>query len=215
MTRRTKSPAASAGASSASVDESIDASTQLAKGSTLRATLAFVDSVAGADAVARVLQALPAAARPRVQAAAPTDEFPFALWTALSAATDAVIGAEVPDWPERAGAHAIDSFGVQLYGGILRKASPLEFVTQSVSLFRLFYHPGDMKVVEQEVVGERGGRVVLRLVGFGHDSPIFCRRQTGGLEQALRLAGGTRPDVRHVRCALVGDAFCEWALRWE
>ena len=147
--------------------------------------------------------------------AAPTDEFPFALWTRLSAATDAVIGEAVPDWPERAGAWAIESTGLQLYGGILRKQSPIEFLTQSVSLFRLYYQPGDMKVVEHEAVGERGGRGVLRLVGFDHGSAIFCRRQTGGLRQAVALAGGERPRVRHVRCVLEGDAFCEWELRWQ
>ena len=190
------------------------AAAQVAKGSTLRATLAFVESVAGADAVARVLEALPARERRRVLEATPTDEFPFALWSRLSDATEQVIGGSVPDWPERAGAHAIESYGVQLYGGILRKASPLEFVNQSVSLFRLYYHPGDMKVVEQEDVGERGGRVVLRLIGFTHESPVFCRRQTGGLERALSLAGGEKPRVRHVRCALEEDAFCEWELRW-
>lgn len=212
MTRRTPTspePAVAAG------EPTADPSAQVAKGSTLRATLAFVESVAGEAAVARVLEALPPAERGRVLAAAPTDEFPFALWTRLSEATERVIGGEVPDWPERAGAHAIDSFGVQLYGGILRKASPLEFVTQSVSLFRLYYHPGDMKVVEQEALGERGGRVVLRLLGFAHESPVFCRRQTGGLERALSLAGGEQPRVRHVRCALEGDAFCEWELRWS
>jgi hypothetical protein len=190
------------------------ASGQVAKGSTLRATLTFVEEVAGAEAVARVLDALPARERKRVREAAPTDEFPFALWARLSDATEAAIGTMVPDWPERAGAHAIDSFGVQLYGGILRKASPLEFVNQSVSLFRLYYHPGDMKVVEQEEVGERGGRVVLRLLGFDHGSRVFCRRQTGGLQRALAIAGGERPQVRHVRCGLEGDAFCEWELRW-
>ena len=192
-----------------------DVAAQVAKGSTLRATLAFVESVAGEAAVTRVVDALPARERRRVREAAPTDEFPFALWSRLSAATDVVIGAAVPDWPERAGAHAIESYGVQLYGGILRKASPLEFVTHSVSLFRLYYHPGDMRVVEQESVGETGGRVVLRLVGFAHDSPLFCRRQSGGLMRALALAGGERPQVHHVRCALEGDAFCEWELRWS
>jgi hypothetical protein len=186
----------------------------VAKGTTLRATLEFARSVGGDPAVARVLGALAPDERRAVLEATPTDELPFALWARLSEATDAAIGHEVPDWPERAGAHAIESFGLQLYGGILRKASPLEFVTQSVSLFRLYYQPGDMKVVEEEPVGERGGRVVLRLVGFEHRSPIFCRRQTGGLVRALEVAGGAQPRVRHVRCALEGDAFCEWELRW-
>ena len=187
---------------------------QVAKGSTLRATLAFAASVAGEGAVQRILAALPEPERARVRDAAATDEVPFAVWRALSDATEAAIGAAVPDWPERAGAWAIESTGVQLYGGILRKATPIEFLTQSVSLFRLYYQPGDMKVVEHEAVGERGGRGVLRLDGFDHGSPVFCRRQTGGLRQAVALAGGEQPRVRHVRCALEGDAFCEWELRW-
>ena len=194
---------------------SAPAGEQVAQGSTLRATLAFAASVAGEGAVQRILAALPEPERARVRDAAATDEVPFAVWRALSDATEAAIGAAVPDWPERAGAWAIESTGVQLYGGILRKATPIEFLTQSVSLFRLYYQPGDMKVVEHEAVGERGGRGVLRLDGFDHGSPIFCRRQTGGLRQAVALAGGENPRVRHVRCALAGDAFCEWELRWR
>ena len=187
----------------------------IAKGSTIRATLDFVATVSGVEARDRVLATLGARDRKRVREAASTDEVPFALWLRLSEATDRVLRDTVPDWPERAGARAIESLGVQLYGGILRKATPLAFATQSVSLFRLYYHPGDMKVVESEATGERGGRVVLRLVGFEHGSPFFCRRQTGGLAQAVAIAGGERPRVRHVRCALEGDAFCEWELRWE
>jgi hypothetical protein len=185
-----------------------------AKGSTIRATLEFVESVVDVAARDAVLARLPARDRRLVAKLAATDEVPFALWLRVSDATEAVIGASMPDWPERAGARAIESLGVQLYGGILRKASPLAFATQSVSLFRLYYHPGDMKVVETESLGERGGRIVLRLVGFPHASRHFCRRQTGGLAKAVEIAGGERPRVRHVRCALEGDAFCEWDLAW-
>jgi hypothetical protein len=28
-------------------------------------------------------------------------------------------------------------------------------------------------------------------------------------------AGGSEPRVTHVRCALEGDAFCEWELTWK
>ena len=54
---------------------------------------------------------------------------------------------------ETAGAYAIDSVGQQLYSGLLRKASPMEFVTQSVSLFQLYYAPGDVVAVEVESSG--------------------------------------------------------------
>lgn len=48
----------------------------------------------------------------------------------------------------------------------------------------------------------------------GATDPLFCRRQTGGLPRAIDIAGGSRAQVRHVRCELLGDAFCEGALRW-
>ncbi|HEX8904171.1 MAG TPA: hypothetical protein VF771_04975 [Longimicrobiaceae bacterium] len=182
----------------------------LAKGSTLRATLDFVRNDQGAAALARVLARLPDERRRDVERAATTDEVPFDLALDLWRAADMELGAADPAWIERAGAQSIESFGVQLYGGILRKASPTEFLTQSVSLFQLYYSPGNMEVVESEP-----GRAVLRLVGFDAADPLFCRRQTGGLRRAVGLAGGADAVVRHVRCAAPGDAFCEWELRWR
>jgi hypothetical protein len=180
-----------------------------AKGSTLRSTLRYVEAEHGADAAAGVLERLPADERRRVEAAGPMEEIPVELLRALWDAVEAAIGRRDPGWPEKSGAYSIQSMGVQLYGGILRKRDPLEFLSQPVSLFRLYYQPGNMEVVESEP-----GRAVLRLVGFPGD-PVFCRRQTGGLLRAVELAGGVHPTARHVRCSVEGDAFCEWELRWE
>lgn len=181
-----------------------------ARGAAVRSTLDFLRAEIGATAHRRALAALDRACCARLEAAAPGDEVPFADLVALWRAADDVCRAEHPDWMERAGAYSIALRGAQLYGGILRKASPREFLTQSVSLFQLFYHPGDMEVVE-----ERVGYAVLRLVGFDPMDRLFCRRLTGGLRESLRIAGGERPVVTHVRCAGEGDAFCEWELRWE
>jgi hypothetical protein len=181
-----------------------------AKGSTLRSTLAFVASHGGPAAVDRVLRRLPPDERRKVESAASTDEVPMELLRSLWRAVDAELGADDPRWVEKAGAYSIESSGVQLYRGILLKKSPIEFLTQRVSLFRLYYQPGDMVVVEEEP-----GRAILRLVGFDPGTPIFCRRQTGGLLRAVQLAGGLHASVRHVRCAAEGDAFCEWELRWD
>ncbi|HKG95855.1 MAG TPA: hypothetical protein VKA84_28345 [Gemmatimonadaceae bacterium] len=182
----------------------------IAKGSTLRATMEFVRGEHGSEALEQVLARMPAEERGKVERAAPTDELPFDLALELWRATDAVVGERDPGWMERAGEQSIESTGVQLYGGILRKSTPTEFLTQGVSLFQLYYHPGNMEVVEAEE-----GRAVLRLVGFDHPDPLFCRRQTGGLRQALTLAGGTSATARHVRCVNEGDAFCEWELGWK
>lgn len=180
------------------------------RGSTLRATLAYVAEACGEERAEAVLGRLEPDVRRRVETAGDTDELAFDLNLALWRAVDEEIGEEVPDWPERAGAFSIASSGQEHYGGILRKASPREFLTQPVSLFRLYYAPGDM-----EVVREDPGRIVLRLVGFGRADPLFCRRQTGGLRRALELAGGEDAAVRHVRCSHESDAFCEWELAWS
>ena len=181
----------------------------MAKGSTLLATLDFVEREAGAEVRERVLARLDDAARARVAGCAPTDEFPLGVAVELWRAVEAELGATDPTWMERAGAHSIESMGVQLYGGILKKASPQEFLTQGISLFQLYYHPGNMEVVEQAP-----GRAVLRLVGFDVTDRLFCRRQTGGLRQALAIAGGDAATSRHVRCTQEGDAFCEWERGW-
>jgi hypothetical protein len=180
-----------------------------ARGSTARATLEFVRRAHGDDVEFRVLMALPATQRARLTTIDSRDELPYADVLALWHAVDAAVGAHDPQWIERSGAFSIESLGMQLYSGILRKRSPREFLTQSVSLFQLYYAPGDMEVVEEEA-----DRAVLRLRGFDSEDRLFCRRQTGGLTGAIALAGGERPRVKHVRCTHEGDAFCEWELIW-
>ena len=180
------------------------------KGSVVRSTLAFVRAERGEGAVAELLEAFPPDRRQRLTAAEPTEEIPFAFVRELWESVDALLGAVDPKWSERAGAFSIESAGVQFYGGILKKSNPTEFLTQSVSLFRLFYRPGDMEVVFAEP-----GAAVLRLVGFDAGTRLFCQRQTGGLRLALALAGGTAANARHVRCVTEGDAFCEWELAWR
>ncbi|HVF40380.1 MAG TPA: hypothetical protein VM939_10800 [Gemmatimonadaceae bacterium] len=183
-----------------------------ARGSTIMATLEFLSSEKSASVVQRVLAALSKDERTRITTLSATDEVPLTLPSRLWRAVDAEIGKEDPGWAERAGAFSIELRGVQSYGGILKKTTPAEFLTQHVSLFKLYYHGGDMKVVERQ-----GNRATLRLLGFeaADRDQLFCRRQTGGLERALSISGGKSAKVRHVRCAVEGDAFCEWDVRWD
>lgn len=183
--------------------------TASAKGATVRGTLSYIERLAGRDGVERVLAGLSPADADALRDVQPIDDVPYERVVSLWDAADQQLRATHPDWAERAGGFSIESLGVQLYGGILRKPTPTDFLTQSVSLFRLFYSPGDMTVVQEEPA-----TAVLRLVGFDPRTSVFCRRQVGGLGRALELAGGDAPHVRHVRCALLGDAFCEWEMRW-
>lgn len=186
------------------------ATTATARGSTVQATLQFIRDTHGAERLATIMRTLDDETRGQVERAATGDELPYAVLLSLWRAADDVLRDGDADWMEQAGAFAIESLGQQLYGGLLRKASPLEFVTQSVSLFQLYYAPGDMVPVEVDA-----SRAVLRLVGFPAIGPLFCRRQTGGLRRAAELAGGQGVRVTHVRCEHEGDAYCEWEVRWE
>ncbi|MBL0173006.1 MAG: hypothetical protein IPP90_20330 [Gemmatimonadaceae bacterium] len=181
-----------------------------AKGSTARGTYAYVKDCLGSSGLDTVRARLDAATRARLDTVEATEEIPYPYLVALWEVIDEVLGGRYPQWAEDAGAFSIDSVGVQLYGGILRKASPSVFLTQSISLFRLYYHPGDITAVE-----EVAGRAVLRLLDFDPITRLFCRRQTGGLRRAVELAGGDSARVRHVRCSIEGDAFCEWQLEWH
>ena len=181
----------------------------VAKGSALRATLSFIEASAGAAALAQVKERLPDDVRAQVERVSATDEIPFRLLREVWHVADQVMSPIDATWMEKAGAHSISSVGAQLYGGIIKKGSPLEFLTQPIKLFRLYYHGGDMQIVEQEP-----SRAVLRMVDFDEPDVLFCRRQTGGLKTAVELAGGRNVNVRHVRCANEGDAFCEWELSW-
>jgi hypothetical protein len=182
----------------------------IAKGAALRATLAYMESSAGAETLAAFMTRLPAELRERVETVVSTDEIPFALLLDVWRRADEVMRPLDAAWVEKAGGHSIRSLGSQMYGGIIRKGSPAEFLSQPIKLFRLYYHPGDMHIVEMEP-----GRAVLRMVDFDEPDPLFCARQTGGLRATLELAGGRNPDVRHVRCANEGDAFCEWETTWQ
>ena len=187
-----------------------DQSLPLARGSAARATLDYIREIHGDAVLGEILERVEPSARTEVTGAETTAYLPYSQVLALWNAADGVLAATAPDWMERAGGYAIESLGQQLYGGLLRKSSPVEFITQSVSLFQLYYSQGNMSPVEIEP-----GRAVLRLVGFDALGPLFCRRQTGGLRRATELAGGSDVSVRHVRCAHEGDAFCEWELRWR
>lgn len=181
-----------------------------AKGSTLIATMDFVKTEKGSDVLDSIMKRLPEGDSQTINKCAPTAEIPLDLLLSLWRAVDEEIRDSDPQWVERAGGHSIEFTGVRLYSGILRKASPMEFLTQRISLFRLYYHPGNMELIE-----EHDGYAVTRLVGFDQADPLFCRRQTGGLRRALREAGGDEPETSHVRCVNEGDAFCEWELRWR
>ncbi|HZK79006.1 MAG TPA: hypothetical protein VFC35_08860, partial [Gemmatimonadaceae bacterium] len=118
-----------------------------AKGSALIATMDFVSSEKGPEVLASVMNRIADGDRKTIEGCSPTVEIPLDLLLTLWHAVDDELRDTDPEWVERAGGHSIEFTGVRLYSGILRKASPMEFLTQRISLFRLYYHPGNMELI--------------------------------------------------------------------
>lgn len=182
----------------------------LARGSTVSSTLEFLRELTGKEGVAATLGAMAPGDRRLVSNVRDKDDVPYRALLALWRAADETLGESDPHWIERSGSWAIEQGGMRSYSGLIRKPSPIEFLTQQISLFHLYYRPGDMVVVEQ---GK--GRAVVRLVDFQPSDTLFCRRLSGGWVAALRIAGGKDVSCVHSRCSLEHDLFCEWELRWS
>jgi hypothetical protein len=180
------------------------------RGSTLHSTIEYLERVLSPSACETVLARLAPEERELLSRVAVTDDVPYHVALSLWRSADLALSSLDPQWAERAGAEAIRVRGMQLYKGLLQKPTPLEFLTQHISLFQRYYRPGDMKVTERTT-----GRATARLIGFEPGDRLFCRRLTGGWLAAIEIAGAREPMVTHARCVLEGDLFCEWEVRWR
>jgi hypothetical protein len=180
------------------------------RGSTLHSTIEYLERVLSPSACEAVLARLAPEERELLSRVAVTDDVPYHVALSLWRSADLALSSLDPQWAERAGAEAIRVRGMQLYSGLLQKPTPLEFLTQHISLFQRYYRPGDMKVTERTT-----GRATARLIGFEPGDRLFCRRLTGGWLAAIEIAGAREPMVTHARCVLEGDLFCEWEVRWR
>jgi LacI family transcriptional regulator len=181
----------------------------MTRASTLRSTLEYLDREVDATTRETILAALPAAERAVVERAPEQEEVPYEVALHLWRAIDVALRTRDPQWMERMGAFAIERAADHIGDIFLHRPSPLAFLTQQVPLFRLYYRPGDMVVVDHGA-----DHAIVRLVGFEPQDPLFCRRFTGGWTHALQITGGREVRIRHLRCACEGDLFCEWTLRW-
>jgi hypothetical protein len=177
--------------------------------SALRSTMEYVERELDAAGREAILAALPPAERKVVEGASAQEEVPYEIALHLWRAIDSRLRPRDAQWMEHMGAYAIQRAADRIGDVFLHRPSPLAFITQQVPLFRLYYRPGDM------VVLDRGpNHAIIRLVGFEPEDSLFCRRFTGGWTEALQISGGRDVVIRHLRCTCEGDLFCEWTLRW-
>jgi hypothetical protein len=178
-------------------------------GLALRNSLEHLQRVATAEERDAIMDALPEADRELLRHPGEHEEVPYAVALRLWRSTERVLAQRDPQWMERMGVAAVQAIDVQLGADLVRRDAPLGFLTRQIPLFRLYYRPGDMILIDHGP-----GHAVVRLVGFDPEDPLFCRRFTGAWDAAVRMNGGRDVTVRHLRCTCEGDMFCEWLLRW-
>jgi hypothetical protein len=181
----------------------------MTRASALQSTMEYVERALDAAGRDAILATLPPAERNIVEGASAQDEVPYDIALRLWRAIDAILGPRDGQWMEQMGAYAIQRAADHIGDVFLHRPSPLAFITQQVPLFRLYYRPGDMVVLDHGAT-----HAIIRLVGFEPKDPLFCRRFTGGWTAALQITGGRDVVIRHLRCSCEGDLFCEWTLRW-
>lgn len=181
-----------------------------ARGSTLHSTMEYLARVLSPAKCELVLSRLSADDRALLDGCSVTDDVPYRVALSLWRSADKELADVDPFWAEHAGAEAIRLRGMQLYAGLIQKPTPDDFLTQNISLFQRYYRPGDIKVTERT-----SGRATVRMTGFEAGDRLFCRRLTGGWIAGIEIAGGHEPIVKHARCVLDGDLFCEWEVRWK
>ena len=179
------------------------------RASTLRSTLEYLERELDIAARDAILARLPRADRAVLERAPAETEVPYDIALRLWRSIDVTLAPTDARWMERMGAFAIERAADRIGDVFLHRPSPLAFITQQVPLFRLYYQPGDMVVLDHG-----NDHAIVRLVGFEPQDALFCRRFTGGWTYALEVTGGRDVTIRHLRCACEGDLFCEWALRW-
>ncbi len=202
------------------------------KGSIVQSRLDFVRERLGPTGPEKLLGALPAEDRERIERDASAgawylgyavnkdgerirriesdvpvgDWYPFGLLVRIDRAIAELCGGEQA--LEDVGARSADFHIGTLYRKLARMSAPQDFFRNTSLVHQLYHDSGSM---QYEAAGDRG----CRLRVFGPDvDPIYCRSAIGYFRRAATLCGGEGARVEEVRCRNRGDDSCEYRVSW-
>ncbi len=179
-------------------------------GTTIRATLAFLDARSTPDKRRAVINRLSQPSRAVITGTVlSSSHYPLRSLVELMEATDAELGrgdlALCWEIGKAAGDYEVNA----LHRVFLAIASLDFWFRIGGSMWRSYYSHGKMT---NEEMGKTGGRAVLS--EFNPISKAFCYRFGGWLWRICELAKKQHVSITHTECVLDGHPSCVWVGTW-
>ncbi len=187
-----------------------DASTITAKGTTLKAALAFVDSRWGKDGVDRVISDVNEETRKLLAGLVlPSSRYPLNHLVNLCESIDRVHGRGDLNMCWEIGKFAGD-FEVKLVHLVFLKVLSLQYwLKMAGATWKMYYSAGTLV----PRMGENEGD--LSLSNFNPISKAFCYRFGGWVWHIAEISKHKNVDMKHTACVLDGDPACVWSATWK
>ncbi len=183
---------------------------QQIKGSVLKTRLAFVEGIAGAEGVEKVLAALPEADRAELQRILTVKWYPFEVGKRLDDAIVSALGHGRPEFFERLGAASAEQNLGSIHSGFMAPGRPHEFLAKAPTVYALYYETGSR---EYQQTGEREG--VLTTRDAGTFSAPDCLTVVGWYRKALQLCGARGVEITEEECRAKGGEVCRYRVKWR
>jgi hypothetical protein len=190
------------------------------RGTSFVGTLDYVSSTFGPDAVARVMEDLPAdlraLLRPGSPALLPAGWYDAVALSTLTRAIDRRLGKGDLTLAREIGRHVAFTDVNRFFKWLFRLAGPKMLFARAASVWSNYYD-GGRYVFE----GASDGQASIRVEDWDAADEVLCRRLEGWIARAFELASGVeaRPEIRETHhCAsdpqVAGGRFCRFEARW-
>lgn len=181
-----------------------------AKGTTLKAALAWVEHERGAAGVQELLEHLADEHRGLIgKTVLPSTWYPLSLLVDVLTTADRLYGRGTLSVCRTIGRWSSDYEVTLLHKVFLKLASLDYWLKGAAGMWTLYYGAGRMKAE----VGEGGG--TIHLTDFNPLSKAFCLRFEGWVERTIELSKYQDVRVRHTECVLDGQPSCVYVGTWR
>ena len=180
------------------------------KGFVLSSRINFVKERFGAEALEKILAALPPADAERLRGVIlPSSWFPVEVEERLDEAIIRVIGGRSEEAFRELGRQSAVKNLAKFQTAFLKGKDPLRFLAQTPSIYKIYYDAGSR---EYQPTGENSG--VLITTGAENVTVGDCLTIMGWHEQALEMVGAKGVKITHPVCRARGGTVCRYEVSW-
>lgn len=183
---------------------------QEVKGSVLKSRFAMIEELGGAQAVERVLAAMPAADQAALKAVVAVGWYPFDLGKRLDDAIVQTLGGGRAEFFEKLGEASAEKNLSGAHKSFLAPGDPHRFLSRAPTIYAAYYKTGRR---EYEKTGEKSA--VLTTYDAETFSKPDCLTVVAWHRKALEMCGCTGVKVVEEECRAQGGAVCRYRVSWS